>query len=111
MKILFTYWPNGSLSIISATSYEQLFWTADEEGNPHDAIFACCPAIHLTSENGDGSFIMDWEWLAHIKEAAKLKWFRFAPGWDGHATPDVPWDWAAVEKAENPFPKSEYTII
>jgi hypothetical protein len=102
MKLFLTYWPDGSLSIISARSYEELYWNADLESDPHAAKFLCIKNLHLTSDSNTSPFLVDFD--CHVPWMDKdAKWFEITVSFINFTTPlGKEWCWDYIRKADNP---------
>jgi hypothetical protein len=53
MKLYIAKWPNGTISILNASSKKDLFFKLDEEGDPNEAEITCLnfeDSIHIITE-------------------------------------------------------------
>ena len=104
MKIFIIYWPDKSLSIVSATSFHDLFWLADLEGNPMEALFLHQPWVRLESRSSKGVFRAEGELMEAIKSPER-EWVIFTDSSYEWVSKDdsAKWNRRAVEKVKSPF--------
>lgn len=100
MKTFFIQWPNETFTILSAVSYYDLLWQADEEGDPFTAHFCEVKHIHILQNAPGDDFQIDSPSDVELQNA---EWFTFGEfDYIGPRT-GAPWrkDW--IVKAECPI--------
>jgi hypothetical protein len=75
MKTYIAKWPNGTVSILTASDIDDLFWMLDEEGDPSAAeIFQLKQRFHLTTDVVKGKIEFYESYKEDEPSIKKLNW-------------------------------------